>query len=162
MIMKLYSVAWDTHHTEGSNWEDNSEQGLFSSIQKSSGAGAVAAFSWELTSVHDANCRECKPAMCRAPYVSDLCRCLQSAFDFIHSPLKGLKWKSLSRARLFVTPMGYTVHGVLQARILKWVGFPFSRGSSQPKDQTQVFCIADGFFTSWATGKPQMFTQSLL
>ena len=31
-------------------------------------------------------------------------------------------------------PMEYTVHGVLQARILEWVAFPFSRGSSQPRD----------------------------
>ena len=32
-------------------------------------------------------------------------------------------------------PMEYTVHGILQARILEWVAFPFSRGSSQPRDQ---------------------------
>ena len=37
------------------------------------------------------------------------------------------------------------------ARILEWVDFPFSRGSSQPRDQTQVSHIAGGFFTSWAT-----------
>jgi len=47
--------------------------------------------------------------------------------------------------------MGYRVHGILQARILEWVAFPFSRGSSQPRDQTQVSCIAGGFFTRWAT-----------
>ena len=45
-------------------------------------------------------------------------------------------------------PMDYTVPGILQARILKWVAFPFSSGSSQSRDQTQVFCIADRFFTS--------------
>ena len=45
-------------------------------------------------------------------------------------------------------PMDYTVHGILQARILEWVAFPFSRGSSQPRDQTQVSCIAGRFFTS--------------
>ena len=45
----------------------------------------------------------------------------------------------------------YTVHGILQARILEWVAIPFSRGSSQPRDQTQVSHIADRFFTSWAT-----------
>ena len=45
-------------------------------------------------------------------------------------------------------PMDYTVHGVLQARILEWVAIPFSRGSSQPMDQTQVSHIAGGFFTS--------------
>ena len=47
--------------------------------------------------------------------------------------------------------MAYTVHGILQARILEWVAFPFSRGSSQPRDRTQVSRIAGGFFTSWAT-----------
>jgi len=47
--------------------------------------------------------------------------------------------------------MDYPVHGILQARILEWVAFPFSRGSSQPKDQTQVSHTAGGFFTSWAT-----------
>ena len=50
-------------------------------------------------------------------------------------------------------PMDYTVHGILQARILEWVAFPFSRRSSQPRDRTQVSHIADRFFTSWATGK---------
>ena len=45
-------------------------------------------------------------------------------------------------------PMDYTVHGILQARILGWVAFPFSRGSSQPRDQTQVSRIADEFFTN--------------
>ena len=45
-------------------------------------------------------------------------------------------------------PMDYTVYGNLQARILEWVVFPFSRGSSQPRDQTQVSCIAGRFFTS--------------
>ena len=47
--------------------------------------------------------------------------------------------------------MAYTVHEILQARLLEWVAFPFSRGSSQPRDQTQVSCIAGRFFTSWAT-----------
>ena len=45
-------------------------------------------------------------------------------------------------------PMGYTVLGILQARILEWVAMPFSRGSSKPRDQTHVSCIAGGFFTS--------------
>ena len=53
--------------------------------------------------------------------------------------------------------MDSTVHGILQARTLEWVAFPFSRGSSQPRDQTQVSRIAGRFFTSWATrGMPQM------
>ena len=45
-------------------------------------------------------------------------------------------------------PMDYTVHGILQARILERVAFPFSKGSLQPWDQTQVSHIAGGFFTS--------------
>ena len=45
-------------------------------------------------------------------------------------------------------PMDYTVHGILQARILEWVAIPFSRGSSQPRDQTQVSRIAGKFFIS--------------
>ena len=48
-------------------------------------------------------------------------------------------------------PMDYTVHGILQARILGWVAFPCFRGSSQPRDQIQVSRIAGRFFTSWAT-----------
>ena len=44
-----------------------------------------------------------------------------------------------------------SVHGILQARILEWVAIPFSRGSSQPRDRTQVSCIAGGFFTTWTT-----------
>ena len=53
----------------------------------------------------------------------------------------------------FESPPGSSVHGILQARILEWVAMPFSRGSSQPRDQTQVSSIAGGFFTIWATQK---------
>ena len=45
---------------------------------------------------------------------------------------------------------GSFVHGILQTRKLEWE-VPFSRGSSPPRVQTQVSCIADGFFTVWAT-----------
>ena len=48
-------------------------------------------------------------------------------------------------------PMDYTVHRILQAWILEWIAFPFSRGSSQPRDRIQVSHIAVKFFTSWAT-----------
>ena len=44
-------------------------------------------------------------------------------------------------------PPGSSVHGILQARILEWVAMPFSRGSSQHRDQTQASSIAGGFFT---------------
>ena len=45
-------------------------------------------------------------------------------------------------------PMDYIVHEILQARILVWVAFPFSRGSSQPRERTQVSRIVSRFFTS--------------
>ena len=45
-------------------------------------------------------------------------------------------------------PMDNTVLEILQARILEWLAVPFSRGYSQPRDQTQVSCIAGGFFTN--------------
>ena len=51
--------------------------------------------------------------------------------------------------------MHYTVHGILQARILESVPFLFSRGSSQPRDRTQISCIGGRFFTSWATREVQ-------
>ena len=54
-------------------------------------------------------------------------------------------------------PMDYKAHEILQARILKSVAFPFSRGSYQPRDQTQVSHIAGGFFTSWATREAQEY-----
>ena len=53
-------------------------------------------------------------------------------------------------------PKNYTVLGILQARILEWVVFPFSMGSSQPRDWTQVSHIPGGFFTSWTTREAQM------
>ena len=45
-------------------------------------------------------------------------------------------------------PVDYTLHGILQARILEWVAFPFSRGSSQSRNQTQVSHTTGKFFTS--------------
>ena len=56
--------------------------------------------------------------------------------------------KSCSVVSDSLRPPWTTVHGILQARIQEWVAFPFSRGSSQPRDRTQVFCIAGRFFTT--------------
>ena len=53
------------------------------------------------------------------------------------------------------SPPGSSVHGIFQARILEWVAMPSSRGSFQPRDQTQISCIAAGFFTIWATREAQ-------
>ena len=70
-------------------------------------------------------------------------------------------WVKVAQSCLTLcNPMDYTVHRILQARILEWVAFPFSRGSSQPRDQTQVSYIAGRFITSWATREVQSHLRS--
>ena len=49
---------------------------------------------------------------------------------------------------------GSSVRGISQATVLEWVAIPFSRGSSQPRDGTQISCIAGGFFPAGPPGKP--------
>ena len=49
------------------------------------------------------------------------------------------------------SPPGSPVHGILQAKILKWVTIPFSRGCSWPRDQTQDSYISGRFFIVWST-----------
>ena len=63
---------------------------------------------------------------------------------------------SLSHVRLFADPMdcslpGSSIHGIFQAKVLERVAISFSRGSSQPRDQTWVSCTAGRCFTFWAT-----------
>ena len=57
------------------------------------------------------------------------------------------------------SPPGSSVHWIFQARIMKWVAIPFSRGFSRPRYQIQVSCITGGFFTIWATGGAQIITE---
>ena len=89
---------------------------------------------------------------------------MKTVSNFSHLKMLIFVWKSLSFVWLFVTPCGLYSPWNSPARILDWVAFPFSRGSSQPRDwtqprdRTQVFCIAGGFFTSWLShkGSPSM------
>ena len=55
---------------------------------------------------------------------------------------------------------GSSVHEILQARILEWVAISFSRGSSQPRDWTQVSCIGGRHFNLWATREVKTKWQS--
>ena len=62
-----------------------------------------------------------------------------------------MKGKVAQSCPILCDPMGYNLpgsilHDILQTKIIEWVDVPFSRGSSQPKDQTQVSCITGGFF----------------
>ena len=74
------------------------------------------------------------------------CDCRSSPLKHVTSEVKVAQSDSLRPHRLY---------GIIQARILECVAFPFSRGSSQPRDQTQVSHIAGGFYTSWATREAQ-------
>ena len=57
---------------------------------------------------------------------------------------------------------GSSAHGILQARILEWVAIPFSRGSSQSREQTQVSCTVGRFFATWATREAQNMNMGVL
>ena len=69
--------------------------------------------------------------------------------------------KSPSHVRLFATPSmdcsltGSSIHGIFQARILEWVAISFSRGSSRPRDWTQVSRTVGSRFTVWVTREVQ-------
>ena len=65
--------------------------------------------------------------------------------------------KSESESRSVVS---YSVHGILLSRILEWEAAPFSRGSSQPRDQTRVSHIAGRFFTNRATREAPIYNCS--
>ena len=86
-------------------------------------------------------------------------KCIRNLL-FALNPFITWKWKLVIQSfRLCATPWtGPSVHGILQARILEWVAIPDSRGSSQPRDQTQVSCIVDRFFTVWATRDTSFIT----
>ena len=75
----------------------------------------------------------------------------------VYHPILLYEMKVIQSWSTLCDPMNYTVRGILQARILEWVAFPFSRGSSQPRDRTQVSCIAGELFTSWATREAQEY-----
>ena len=70
--------------------------------------------------------------------------------------MSGKKVKVSQPCPTLCNPRDYTAHGILQARTLEWVAFPFSRGSSQPRGWTQVSRIAGGFFASWDTREALM------
>ena len=82
-------------------------------------------------------------------------RYADNATFIAESKVKGSEVKVTQSCPTLCDPMDYIVHGILQARILEWVAFPFFRGFSQPRDRAQVSCIAGRFFTSWATRDAQ-------
>ena len=84
--------------------------------------------------------------------------------DYLSSPKK---WKKVLDAQSYLTlcdpvdysPPGSSVHGILWARILEWGAILFSRGYSQPRDQTHVSCILGRSFTVWASREALLLNQ---
>ena len=99
------------------------------------------------------------PSSCQHPGLGDhylspgLWRCLYTLVSW-HLLLPLIPFSHLMQpsevklAHLCLTLCTYTVHGILQARILEWVAFPYSKESSQPRDRIQISHIVGGFFTS--------------
>ena len=84
---------------------------------------------------------------------------------FITIKIVELLFSCLSHAQLLCnsivhSPPGSSVHGISQARILEWVVISFSRGSSQPRDQTYISSIEGRSFTTESPGKPQIVERS--
>ena len=73
-----------------------------------------------------------------------------------------LKVKVAHLCPTLCNPMDCIVPGIVQARLLKWVAFSFSRASSQPRDWTQVYHIVGRSFPSWATREALSFFYILL
>ena len=93
------------------------------------------------------NCVQSCPTLCGPMDCSPLG---SSAYGIFQGRIL-VKVKVIQLYPILCDPMDYAVHGILQARILEWIAFPFSRGSSQPRDQTHVSHIAGRFFTICAT-----------
>ena len=91
----------------------------------------------------------CLPFLLLSPHVITLCVWVAQPHLTLRNTMDcSLSWKSLhgnEHGNLF------SVHANLQARILEWAAIPFSRGSSLPRDQTRVSCVASRFFTIWVT-----------
>ena len=80
-----------------------------------------------------------------------------TSFPFTEFALKEEKVKVAQSYPTLCDLMDCSVHGILQTRLMEWVAFPFSRGSSQPWNRTQISCIAGKVFTSWATKEAQEY-----
>ena len=71
---------------------------------------------------------------------ADYCIKRISTTEILYNTVK--KGKVAQSCPTLCDPMDYTVHGILQARMLEWVAYLFSSGSSQLRNQTRVSCIA--------------------
>ena len=70
---------------------------------------------------------------------------------------QSLTMKATQSCLTVCNPMDYTVHGILQSRILEWIAFPFSKGSSQPRDRTRVSSFKVDSLPTEPQGKPKNY-----
>ena len=70
------------------------------------------------------------------------------------------QWLSLNQTVCICVLILYQLSHKGSPRILQWVAYPFSSGSSRPRNWTRVSCIAGGFFTSWAIREVLMLNSS--
>ena len=96
------------------------------------------------------------------------CPCVESSLvvlkDYVcYDQCVLLKWSEVAQLCLTLCyPMdcsllGPSIHGIFQARVLEWFVISFSRGSSQPRDRTQVSCIVGRHFSVWATREAKLY-----
>ena len=81
--------------------------------------------------------------------------CCMSHLKFHTNTKSGLQYSTALKVKVASNSLDYTVCGILQARILEWVAFPFCRASSQPRDQTQVFAFQVDSLPAEPQGKPE-------
>ena len=87
----------------------------------------------------------------RKKSIVNLNNCVYGLFFHPKMELFSVLVKAARSCLTLCDPMDYRVHGILQARILEWIAYPFSRGSSQPRDQTQVYCTGRWILYHWAS-----------
>ena len=84
-----------------------------------------------------------------------LLHCRQILYRLSYREVCIVKVKVTQLYQTLCDPMDCILHGILQARILEWVAFPLSRGSSQPSNRTQVSCIQADSLPAEPQGKPK-------
>ena len=137
LLWKLFTIVW-----KGKRREETSEKSLHPHQHRAGSGQLLLSLTW---------------APCSLTSLKLLYQHHHHHHPFLHPQFCSVQ--PLSRVRLFATPMDCyspsdsSVHGILQARILKWIAILFSRRSSRPRDQTLVSCIACRFFTTWAIRK---------
>ena len=141
----MYPIVWTEKQSKAFNWALHSRQNKIkeklSSFGLKSGKGKIPKALRK--------CSRGNPSF--SSEEGKLLNSMDSCFKI------DMKWSEVAQSCLTLcNPMdcslpGFSVYGIFQARVLEWVAISFSRGSSWPRDRTQVSRIASRHFTLWAT-----------